>query len=318
MASMTTMDGGPPDRASGSTSEDGENGAPGGPGIKVLAPLPYVRAFYAGRDGPAEAGTTWVEQGALSLGIASFALICGEEAIVYDTHVSVDHARFIRALLEAEGVYRFTVVLSHWHLDHVAGNAAFADCEIIANVRTAAHLAQKRAAIESGSLEGPPAIDPLVMPTRTFDGTLKLKLGPIEVHLLTADIHSDDATVIWLPQHRILLAGDTMEDTVTFVGEPDHFDRHLADLDRLWALEPARILPAHGSPEVLANGGYEKTLIRATQQYIRTLKRMRADRVLAAASLSEVIAGPLAQGWVHYFAAYENVHRANVMLVTSG
>ena len=31
------------------------------------------------------------------------------------------------------GVRRFTVVLSHWHLDHVAGTEAFADCQIIAN-----------------------------------------------------------------------------------------------------------------------------------------------------------------------------------------
>ena len=39
---------------------------------------------------------------------------------------------------QSQGVRKFTVVLSHWHLDHVAGTAAFADCEIIANRRTAA------------------------------------------------------------------------------------------------------------------------------------------------------------------------------------
>ena len=44
--------------------------------------------------------------------------------------------------LAAEGVERFTVVLSHWHLDHIAGTEAFADCEVIANERTAALMAE--------------------------------------------------------------------------------------------------------------------------------------------------------------------------------
>ena len=79
--------------------------------------------------------------------------------------------------------------------------------------------------------------------------------------------------MIWLPEERILLAGDTLEDTVTYVGEPENFDRHLEDLERLWALDPAFILPNHGDPDVIAAGGYSKMLIRATQDYISALKR---------------------------------------------
>ena len=69
------------------------------------------------------------------------------------------------------------MVLSHWHLDHVAGTAVFADCEVIANERTAAHLAKQAGAIEAGTHEGPPAIDPLVLPTRTFSGRDRLDVG---------------------------------------------------------------------------------------------------------------------------------------------
>ena len=61
---------------------------------------------------------------------------------------------------------RFTVVLSHWHLDHVAGTEVFGDCEVIPSERTAELLAENRAAIERGELEGPPPIDPLILPTR--------------------------------------------------------------------------------------------------------------------------------------------------------
>src|SRR6202044_1753479 len=113
-----------------------------------------------------------------------------------------------------------------------------------------------RAAIEDGTLEGPPAISPLVMPTRTFAGRETLSVGGEAVELIWANIHSDDQTVLWLPERRLLFCADAMEDPVTYVEEPDHFAAHLGDLERLAEPEPARILPAHGAPDVIAGGGY--------------------------------------------------------------
>lgn len=128
--------------------------------MRVMQPHPDVFAFYDGRiEGQRFAeGPNWVDDGGLSLGIASYALVSGDQALVYDTHVSVPHARLIRSLLSDMGVRRFTVVLSHCHLDHVAGTKAFSDCEIIANRRTRDHLTRDRAAIEAGTLGGPPGL----------------------------------------------------------------------------------------------------------------------------------------------------------------
>ena len=282
---------------------------------RVLRPAAGVLAFYDGRiDGYQFAeGPNWVDEGAIALGIASYAIVRGDSALVYDTHTS--HAGFVRETLEAEGATEFTVVLSHWHLDHVAGTAAFPGAEVIASERTAEHLAEKREAIESGTLEGPPPIDPLVMPTRTYTGRERLMLGDIEVELIEVNIHSDDATVLWLPGSRLLLCGDTMEDTVTYVDEPESFETHLADLDRLWDLDPERILPNHGDPEVIASGGYPKELVRATQQYIRVLGHCRDNGTLREQGLRELIAGPLKMGWVNYFEPYEEVHRSNLETV---
>ena len=103
-----------------------------------------------------------------------------------------------------------------------------------------------------------------------------------------------------------------MEDTITYVDEPESFDAHLADLDRLSDLGPARILPNHGDPGVIAAGGYNRGLIVATQQYIRVLMRCREDPELRDLPLRELIAGPLEAGWVHYFEPYEAVHRENL------
>ncbi|MDP9189717.1 MAG: MBL fold metallo-hydrolase [Actinomycetota bacterium] len=282
--------------------------------MRVLRPAEGVLAFYDGRvDGYRFAeGPNWIDDGAISLGIASYAIVDGDEALVYDTHVSLEHARCVRETLKAEGARELTVVLSHWHLDHVAGTEVFADCEVIANERTAELLAANRAAIEAGEYEGPPEIDPLVLPTRTFSGRDRVQVGGTAVELLEAEIHSDDATLLWVDDRRLLFCGDAMEDTVTYVTEPDALQTHIAELDRIDELRPERILPCHGDPEVIAAGGYSRGLIRATQQYLRALERCREDPVLRATALPELIAGPLEAGWIHYYEPYETVHQENL------
>jgi cyclase len=283
--------------------------------LRVYEPHPGLFAFYDGRveghrfaDGP-----NWVDDGALALGIASYALLRGDHALIYDTHVSVGHAVALRTTLEAKGARRFTVVLSHSHLDHVAGTAAFPEAEVIANAKTDAHLRADIAEIEAGTSKGMPAINPLNLPTKVFSGEMVLWVGDLEVHLLEANIHSDDATVLWLPGERILLAGDTVEDTVTYVGEPQDFATHLVDLDRLAALQPRFVLPNHGAAERIAAGGYEASIVPAMQRYIRWLMRLRYAPELADTPLREIIADDLASGALVWFEPYDEVHRDNVV-----
>jgi cyclase len=285
--------------------------------LRVLRPAPGLLAFYDGRiEGYRFAPRpNWIDEGALVLGTASFALVEGEEALVYDTHTTPEHGRQIRAALEAEGVRRFTVLLSHWHLDHLAGNTAFRDCEIVATARTAELLAEHREAIEEGGHEGAPGVCPVVLPTRTFEGQAELRVGERRLEAIHVNVHSDDAAVLWDPAARLLLAGDTVEDTVTYVEEPQHFDAHLRDLDRLLDLDPAAVIPSHGDPDVIAAGGYGQGAIRATQDYIRLLQRMPEEPELREVPLQELLAPQLAAGDLHYFEPYERVHRENVRTV---
>lgn len=275
--------------------------------LRISEPHPGLLAFYDGRVAGHRFADTpnWVDDGALSLGIASYALIAGAQAIVYDSHVSVPHGRFIRQALADRGVTEIRVVLSHWHLDHVAGTEAFADCPVIANARTLAHLTARQAAIEAGTDHGLPAIKPLILPDLVFEGRMTLDLGGERVELIEANIHSDDATVLWLPERRILLAGDTVEDCVTYVGAPEDFDIHLADLARLQALDAEWVLPNHGAAEVIAAGGYGPGLLAATADYIRHLQ---ADD---PRPLADIIAPWLKDRTLRYFEPYEAVHSQN-------
>ena len=150
------------------------------------------------------------------------------------------------------------------------------------------------------------------MPTRTFAGRERVRVGETEVELIGVDIHSDDATVLWLADEKLLFAGDTLEDTVTYVTEPDRLATHLGDLARLRELGPERILPNHGDPDVIASGGYPPDLIDATATYVELLGRSASEPALEGQTLRELLAGPIEAGSVHYYEPYEQVHRENV------
>jgi glyoxylase-like metal-dependent hydrolase (beta-lactamase superfamily II) len=150
------------------------------------------------------------------------------------------------------------------------------------------------------------------LPTETFDGQRTLSVGRRRVELITANIHSDDQTLLWLPDAGLLLAGDALEDTVTYVADAPAFAAHLQDLDRLDTLGPSRILPNHGDPDRIAEGGYDPALIGATQRYVQALMRCPQDPALAEAPLEQVIARDLASGTLIWFAPYAEVHRRNV------
>ena len=264
--------------------------------MRLLTPAPGILAFYDGREGRREhEQPNWLDDGALLLGIASYAIVDGGEALVYDTHLSVDRARWIREQLDVE---RITVVLSHRHVDHVAGTEAFADCEVLAGRETAQRLAEQREAIEAAT---PPV--KLVLPTGEVHATLQV--GSIRVEALAFDIHASDHTLLWLPERRILLAADAVEDPITVVAEPDRLEAHLRELDRLEALGAEVILPAHGDPDVIAAGGYGPGIIEATRVYVTAL--LAGD----SRPLDEILAEPIRNGWVHPYPVYEEVHKMN-------
>jgi cyclase len=282
--------------------------------MRIARPHHNIIAFYDGRIPGVRAHSAefnWLDDGAFTLGTSSFAIVEGSEAIVYDTHMSIAHARIIRRTLEDAGVRDLRVVLSHWHTDHVAGNEVFADCEIIANVRTSEAMASNHAALEGGD----PPISPLVMPTTLYDNELELNLGLTPLVLRHLDIHSYDETAILLPATGVLLCGDTLEDTVTYVTEPERLEAHLADLDRMATWEFETILPNHGTLEKITAGGYERAFIDATRLYVEKLEACKANPGLADPDLARFAADALATGAVEYFEPYEPVHRRNLEAV---
>jgi cyclase len=277
----------------------------------------YLISFFAGRQ-PGKRYTeerNWIDDSAIRLGTAMYAIHSGSEAVVYDTFTSVPHAEFVRAYLEKIGIKKFTVVLSHWHLDHIAGNAVFADCAIIATSLTRDAMLKRKADIEAGNVWGLPAIKPLIFPNIMFDDHLQLRVGGIDLNLRRMNIHSIDGCVIYLPKDKLLLAGDTLEDPLTYMIEVENLAEHLENLREMQGWDVAKILPNHGDPDIIKKGGFDKTLIEATVSYVtRMLSRAHDSRYLDG-KMEDYIGPEAAKGWIHPFEPYREVHEQNLKLV---
>jgi cyclase len=282
--------------------------------LRVLEAAPNVLAFYDGRiDGIRlhSKEPNWLDDGAFSLGFASYAILDQGDALVYDTGISIEHAQAVRDELERRGATSIRVVLSHHHKDHVAGTAVFADCEIISSVKCARALSESQEAFAKSS----PPIDPLVMPTTVFDGVMELSVGSTIIELRPLDVHSFDGLTIYFPKTHLLLAGDTLEDTVTYVAEPHRLETHFLELECLatWGIET--ILPNHGAPDRIAGGGYYPSFIGATRDYVEKLLRCRNEPSLQVLKLGDFVANDIESGALTYFEPYERVHAENVRSV---
>jgi len=288
------------------------------PQIVVTQLNDYLTFFYDGRNTKPTDPDNWLFGSALKLGIGSYAIHQGEKAIVYDTFLSVEHARWIRNYLEQTmGIKHITVVQSHWHLDHIAGNEIYKDRDIVSLKKTREIMKAKQAALEAGEEWGLPAINPMIAPNMVFDNRMDMYVGDLKIELHQFNIHSPDANLIYIPKDKILLAGDALEDTVTYMVS-DHIPElpvHLKELQRLKAMDVEKIYPNHGNPDVIRNGGYKKTFIDATVNYITRMIQRSKDANFLQTSLEEIIGDSFQKSWVSLFEPYRAVHKMNLDLV---
>lgn len=282
---------------------------------------PNLTAFYFGgdtaSDNPnllAQVDDNWEIGACDSLGVSSYVIHNGAEAIVYDTLCSPRQADEIKSYLEKTlSVSKFTVVLSHWHLDHVGGNELYHQSNIVACRKTREYLALHKAAIEAGTLWGEPAINPLRLPDIVFDHNLSIYLGDLEVVLYNYHIHSDDSVCAYIPKYKILLPGDMLEDTAPFVTNPEAIPVHLENYDLLRAMDIDRIVPNHGRSQIIKNGGYPKELIESASYYLSALyARLSKDQGATVPELREFMGEYLDKGLIHYWKPYETVHKNNI------
>jgi glyoxylase-like metal-dependent hydrolase (beta-lactamase superfamily II) len=172
------------------------------------------------------------------------------------------------------------VVVTHYHADHIYGLQSFKDAgaTIIAQRDGQVYLnsdtAQLRLAASREELA--PAVDDdtrLVAADRWIDRPTTLQVGGIDFLLQPAGpAHTPEDLVVWVPQLKLLFAGDLVfRGRIPFVGQADS-GRWIAALDTLLAFDARIIVPGHGPASTDARADLE-----LTRDYLAYLRRTMGE-----------------------------------------
>jgi glyoxylase-like metal-dependent hydrolase (beta-lactamase superfamily II) len=257
--------------------------------------------------------------------------------VVIDTQSDLFHARRMIELFGKvwPGMPR-RVVNTHEDGDHVWGNQLFEGAEIIAHKSVPdrmRHAADPREtqellkgadrlvsrlllkAVHPGALAVARQLQQdydfegieLTLPTAVFDERRVLDLDGTEVQLIyVGPCHQVGDTIVYLPRERVLFAGDVIFRECTPMGWTGSYEKWLANLDLIIALDPDVIVPGHG-PVCGIEGAME---MKAYLEYLREESRRFFERGLSSVEASRRInLGPYAD-WRAPARLYLNVERA--------
>jgi glyoxylase-like metal-dependent hydrolase (beta-lactamase superfamily II) len=150
------------------------------------------------------------------------------------------------------------LVLSHYHAVRVLGASAFETDTVIAHENTRALVAERGKEdwdSEYGRMprlfKEPDSIPGLTWPTVTFDDRLTIHLGAGRGELVLQYCgrgHTEGDIVAWLPQQRVLFAGDLVEaQAALYTGDAFHTDWSTGTLDAVKALGAEALVGGRGA-----------------------------------------------------------------------
>jgi glyoxylase-like metal-dependent hydrolase (beta-lactamase superfamily II) len=178
--------------------------------------------------------------------------------VIVDTHSTPALARQLAAQCVGPGdVQRLLVVNTHADYDHAWGNQVFGGHEapypapIIGHELCAERLSgdEGRVAVATRRELQPGRFDDLVLtpPDLTVgDGGLTIHGGDLTLVLLHTPGHTDDHFSVWIPELRVVLAGDVAEHPFPHIDTLDGIGQARASLVHLERLDPLFVLPCHG------------------------------------------------------------------------
>ena len=280
--------------------------------IKVIDINDHLACFYWGRH----KDHYHID---MRLGGCAYVIHKGKFAIIVDTMTLPGQGDWVKQYLQSKyAVENYTVVNTHWHLDHITENYLFEDGNIVGHTETRAIILANKDAIESGTLWGPPAF-PVVPPNVTFEGRLDLWLDDLKVELHEFAIHAQGHISVILPEDKILIAGDMLEDPIwIFNLEFASPEKQLAELERMMKMDIDLIYSSHCNLDTIKAGGYDTNFIKNNANY---LKRMLADADnpdFLKKPAQDYIEDALAAGDITWWEPYAEVHAKNIDTIRNG
>lgn len=258
------------------------------PNIRVAKINSYLWCFYDGRE--ISNYPEWIQNNLdMNLGLSCYVIHKNGKAIIFDTMLYPEQIYWIDDYLKKQGIEVVTVINSHYDPDHIAGNFLYKDKTIISSLNTRRCLEMYGDSLSSGDewrYYGDPSfpgMKELVLPNYTFEDKMVLYFEGMRLELYEVFLHRLGSTVIYIPEDKILLAGDVVEDTVIFLplGSEYFIPLKILSYDKLYKMDIETIYPAHGCFETIAAGGYPKDFILAMRDYkVQLIERMREPNYL--------------------------------------
>ncbi len=228
-------------------------------------------------------------------------VIDGDQSLLIDTlfdkHLTRDMLKAMRSAAPEATAQFDTLVNTHANGDHCNGNELVTGAEIIASKACAEELASENPAMMRTMLERAPEMGDVgeffvhcfsafdfhetrhVLPTRTFQGELEIKVGDKDVHLKqVGPAHTARDVLAYVPSDKVIFTGD-----ILFIeGHPilwaGPIANWIAACDYMLGLELENIVPGHG-PITDKRG---VAAVRDYLIYIRDEARKRFDAGMAA------------------------------------
>ena len=188
--------------------------------------------------------------------VDTFAIITQRFLVLVDTMTTPELATDIMQALQRVRQGRHLLVINtHAHYDHCWGNVLFAEIDgryaspIIGHAKTRNVIMsqQEQEYLAQRQLTEPRLAQVrLVPPTLTFTDMFQIDGGDLTLELIPTPGHCDDHIAAWIPQIRVLLAGDAAEHPFPHVTRAEDLPVLRASLEKMLALDPQMVFPCHG------------------------------------------------------------------------
>lgn len=174
--------------------------------------------------------------------------------VVDTTATPVSAQRVIeRIRTVSQAPFRF-VVLSHYHAVRTLGASAYGQASVIASQATYELIAERGEAdyqSEYGRFprlfRGAESIPGLTWPHLVFRDRLTVHLDDTEIQILSPGRgHTKGDTVVWLPQHKVLFGGDSIDYRSTPYCGDAYIQEWRSTLQGIRALGPEVLVPGRG------------------------------------------------------------------------
>jgi cyclase len=212
--------------------------------------------------------------------------VIGEDGVVLiDTCATADRTRaFLSAVCEVSGqASLLAAITTHAHGDHTHGNALLPP-----HVPIIAHEETRRAVLADTSLTSLPTLPPVWSPaprwgiarhrppTVTVSGNTTVHTAGREIRVMHPGhpAHTTGDLVAWLPEVRVLFAGDLLFHQVTPLIFTGSLDGALRALDWIARFPADVIVPGHGP---LITGEEVAAVLDAHARYYRMVQRVARD-----------------------------------------